>query len=542
MKKKEETEQNIKIKKNKRNSELSFGLNKKIGNNKFICNNKIMLGNKYHHMIISFILITIPTILFILTMFKLKNITLAIINLIVYILVILFLFMGGCSEPGIVERNNEYSFYDNRKSVIKMNIKGHIVGLNYCYTCFHFRPPRTSHCAECDNCVEKFDHHCLWMGTCVGKRNYKYFYFLVTLVTFFCVITFISSAYYVVNYFKIYLKKEKTKNNLEIIIYLCIVGFISIMFLIFFLTKLFFLHTYLVSSGLTFYEHIKKRYFVSLGIKPYSRGCLRNIINRLFSHIPSSKINLSEILKKNDDNTEKNSELNKNKIENENNRYEKVKSEERNSNENNINNNNENNNNIEIENKEQLNNNDITETIEKQNSSKQKSNFENNNQNNIININNNFEEGKNNESNEVNFEKSINYSYINGFLNFNNNSNIQKKYDTERRKSEEKIIEIFDINNLNITRENKNYQTSKENEIGKKEYNRLKPIKLNIRENEDFKKFLNAPNQNKNIYLDYYKNKEISIIRNDLTERVGNNFNRINTDIIGDYISKTHND
>ena len=81
--------------------------------------------------------------------------------------------MGGCSDPGLVERNNEYAFYDNRKSVIKMNIKGHMVKLNYCYTCFHFRPPRTSHCAECDNCVENFDHHCLWMGTCVGKRNYK---------------------------------------------------------------------------------------------------------------------------------------------------------------------------------------------------------------------------------------------------------------------------------------------------------------------------------------------------------------------------------
>ena len=57
--------------------------------------------------------------------------------------------------------------------------------------------------------------------------------------------------------------------------------------------------------------------------------------------------------------------------------------------------------------------------------------------------------------------------------------------------------------------------------------------------NEDYN--INSSNNNKK-YLDYYKNKEINIIRNDLTERIGNNLNRINTDIVGDYISKTHND
>jgi len=47
--------------------------------------------------------------------------------------------------------------------------------LRTCNTCKIRRPPRCSHCRHCDNCILNFDHHCFWIGNCVGARNHRSF-------------------------------------------------------------------------------------------------------------------------------------------------------------------------------------------------------------------------------------------------------------------------------------------------------------------------------------------------------------------------------
>ncbi|GAA5918535.1 hypothetical protein JCM6882_009760, partial [Rhodosporidiobolus microsporus] len=49
---------------------------------------------------------------------------------------------------------------------------GGVVGSKWCETCHTYRPPRTSHCRLCDNCVEHTDHHCAFLNNCIGRRNY----------------------------------------------------------------------------------------------------------------------------------------------------------------------------------------------------------------------------------------------------------------------------------------------------------------------------------------------------------------------------------
>ncbi len=77
-------------------------------------------------------------------------------------------------------KKKKYYFIRGRKFKVKL-----------CPTCNFFRGINISHCKKCDNCVENFDHHCPWLGNCIGKNNYGYF--LIFLV--FCNLFSLSNLF-----------------------------------------------------------------------------------------------------------------------------------------------------------------------------------------------------------------------------------------------------------------------------------------------------------------------------------------------------------
>ncbi|KAJ7172333.1 DHHC palmitoyltransferase-domain-containing protein [Mycena filopes] len=64
-----------------------------------------------------------------------------------------------------------------------LKVRSDVVRVKYCPTCQTYRPPRSSHCKMCDNCVDGCDHHCQWVNNCVGRRNYSTFFILLFCAT-----------------------------------------------------------------------------------------------------------------------------------------------------------------------------------------------------------------------------------------------------------------------------------------------------------------------------------------------------------------------
>ncbi|OCF43186.1 hypothetical protein I317_03031 [Kwoniella heveanensis CBS 569] len=90
-------------------------------------------------------------------------------------------------DPGIIPRKLDLdppSFQNDdwwEAYPRELTVKEGKITVKYCETCESYRPPRSSHCRLCGNCVDGIDHHCSYLHNCVGKRNY--FSFLVTITT-----------------------------------------------------------------------------------------------------------------------------------------------------------------------------------------------------------------------------------------------------------------------------------------------------------------------------------------------------------------------
>eukprot|EP00929_Paragymnodinium_shiwhaense_P058449 TRINITY_DN29268_c0_g1_i1.p1 TRINITY_DN29268_c0_g1~~TRINITY_DN29268_c0_g1_i1.p1 ORF type:complete len:389 (+),score=97.26 TRINITY_DN29268_c0_g1_i1:169-1335(+) len=82
----------------------------------------------------------------------------------------LFVWWTACrSDPGVVTPEN----VDELCVVFEWDEQ--IFSSGDCTTCHLLKPARSKHCALCDVCVARFDHHCIWINNCVGVGNHRWF-------------------------------------------------------------------------------------------------------------------------------------------------------------------------------------------------------------------------------------------------------------------------------------------------------------------------------------------------------------------------------
>ena len=98
--------------------------------------------------------------------------TISNLYLFVFLLTILMYCVAILTNPGIIPKKRGLEIEDRSPYV--------------CLKCFSLKNQKAFHCEDCDVCIEGFDHHCIFMGKCVGKNNFAIFsLFSISIPVFF---------------------------------------------------------------------------------------------------------------------------------------------------------------------------------------------------------------------------------------------------------------------------------------------------------------------------------------------------------------------
>lgn len=290
------------------------------GNNKFCFDGRLIFGPDGKSLILTVSLIAIPVILFcafvsrrLVDMFpyQIGNLIVAIAVLFT-VYVVSLLLITSSRDPGIIPRNLHPPEPEDDGYISSMSsewpgsqsgpptvpptkdvlINGMIVKIKYCQTCMLYRPPRCSHCSICNNCVERFDHHCPWVGQCIGRRNYRFFFMFVSSTTMLCLYVFAFSWVNIMKIMDVYhcdLWRALVKSPVSGVLIIYTFG------AAWFVGGLTSFHLYLICTNQTTYENFRYRYKIKMN--PYNRGCFHNIAEIFCSKIPRSKHNFREKVK-----------------------------------------------------------------------------------------------------------------------------------------------------------------------------------------------------------------------------------------------------
>ena len=150
--------------------------------------------------------------------------------------------------------------------------------LRRCGFCDILQPLRAKHCEDCKRCVRRYDHHCPWLGNCVGERNHKFFLTFLFAET----LSVSWTVYITVNSFKSRtVVKAWFRDNWPLLL---LVIFLAISLLV--VGLLWICHSYMMLTAQTTWEFMSRPRISYLknfptDFNPFHQGYVQNIVSFL---------------------------------------------------------------------------------------------------------------------------------------------------------------------------------------------------------------------------------------------------------------------
>jgi palmitoyltransferase ZDHHC9/14/18 len=263
------------------------------GANKVFCGGKIVTGPNPLFLVLTFLLIFMPVLFFLqkdapLISQKPFGKFAVLLVVIFACLTLLTLVLAALTEPGIIPRKatREHVGEDFHTEFIVEVVNGESLRRKWCETCQFYRPPRARHCRDCDNCVERWDHHCPWIDNCVGLRNARYFVAFISATTALAVAILFSILWVVYlddapGTVEGYFAAMFTEPHRYFVIVVAMVAALL-------LSNLTAYHLHLISRNLTTAEHVKDDY--PSGKSPFSIGMKYNCLSFWLTPTPRSEL------------------------------------------------------------------------------------------------------------------------------------------------------------------------------------------------------------------------------------------------------------
>lgn len=107
--------------------------------------------------------------------------------------VFLTFFYTSCKDPGVISPEKNRSFLELLRDINPADL---------CPDCRIIKTARSRHCAICNQCVERFDHHCPWINNCVGIKNHNAFMLFVLSIWLKIVIHASLTVFSIINTFE----------------------------------------------------------------------------------------------------------------------------------------------------------------------------------------------------------------------------------------------------------------------------------------------------------------------------------------------------